>query len=447
MQKSTNMAHETLNNYYPVFLDIQELQRAKEAAPDQATDEGSFIDPTGELNNLKTDADKLLALANDKSLTELQTLMLLVKNAFEGQIYLQYELDNKHLLKYGTLYIDWENNIVTELTPSFIENLDIYLEGLYNHWKKIYAQKTDPKVFPDVIKVMINSQLFRLPVSRIKDLPLSLFMDKLLANPFYTSLAPPVYSIVADKVHIEIIDEMYQQSFSDLLQQIESKYNCINVLLTKINLASDRSVKNHNDLQKVYHEYLIKERNGAPRMALNLRTHQNSINNKVKSIDKKTGKVFREISKLCREIFVNVGDDEKHVALNNFFMMASKYWNTPSENITDQIVNYFTLSLLFIQVIISRSFSGLPVEIQNYHFLDRNWLKNKPIEKIEAGLKKHQGMMEIIKQYHETSFKMKNLADEEMSAFHKAYLQEKIENMDHEIDKLENRVNQIMNDK
>ncbi len=439
------MKNATINDYYPVFLDVDELTSGTTAQQDLASKAGTFIDNNGELKSSTMDAETILVLAKEKKLSELQTLVLLVKNAFEGQMYLIHNLDKEHLLKHGTVLIDWEDQKMLELTESFTDNLEMFQEGLHAQWAKLYTKKMEPNMFSNIITVIVNSQLFRLPVSQLNGLTISFLKDNLIGDEFYASLAPSVSKIVADKMLIEIIDEQYNEKFSDLVQLIESKMSCLTTLQIKQGLVSETGVKNQEDLQNNYHEYLIMERN-IPRPSI-LGRYNNGSRNYLKTVDKSTGKLFREISKLCREIFVRGENDKENDVLNDFFMIASKYWNSNSESIADQIVNYFMLSQIYFRIIIYRSYSGLPVKLKNFHFLDKSWLEKKPIEKINSGLQRKQSWVEVDKLYHQTYFKIKNLADEELAEFHKEFLTKKIESLDKEIKRLDKKINKILNDK
>jgi hypothetical protein len=437
----------TINDYYPLSFDIQELTLGKETKKTKKANKVAFIDPKGELNKPNTDADTLIGMAKVNNLSDLQSLVLLIKNAFEGQVYLAHDLNKDILINQGTMIIDWNNQKMIELTESFNQNLEIFLEGLYKGWVKLSSEGMESGEFNNLVSVIVNSQIFKLPVSLLKKTTISFVQDNLVGKQFYNTLAPIVNKIVADKILIELIDEKYNKTFSDLIQEIESKANCLGMLQVKLNLANQPNVRNQDDLQHAFHEFIIQERGRVNSTMQPVSGFQGGQDNRLKTVEKSTGKVFRAISKQCREIFTAGPEDKENSILNDFFMIASKYWNSGTDSITDQLINYFMLTHLYFRVIIYRTFSGLSVNVEYLFLLEEKWLSNDPIEKLQSGLKNYEGRIEIEKLFHRTYFKIKNLEDKEISRFHKEYLAKKIKNFEQEIVELENRINGILNDK
>lgn len=435
-----------INDYYPVFLDMKEYGVGSKDDHRLPEDKVAAINAEGKLTSQMPDANELLKFASEKRLTEFQTLVLLIKNAFEGHAYLLCNLSIQQLMSNGTLFIEWNNQKLVDLTHSFHRSLHDYREGFHSTWELISAKDIeDPEFINELTGFIISSRLFKLPVSLLKDIPYNFLKKEPVLKQFYSDVAVSINKLLTEITLIETVNDLYAEAFSELLQAIEAKANCLSILDIKLSLVTQPEVRNEEDLQKSFTEYLVQSR-GTQSGHTALGAFPEKQDSQMKAINARIGKIYKILSKSCSEIF-NSGEESSNLILNDYFMEASKYYNSYSDSYLHQVMNYFRIIYLYFSVLNFRAYSKLNNKFENFLFIKETWLTDRLIEKLDTEMIQYKRHIEIEKHDQRTYFKIKNLSDDEMKKFHREFLVRKIKLLDAEITKTEKKIRKILDDK
>jgi len=425
-------AFPAIGDYYPLCYDIGPYQ-----------DNGSDFATT-----LNFSAEELTRWAGRNHLTELQTLALLTKNAFEGHLCHLNGLSVKKLVENGTIHIDFDgDNACTELACEFFNHLPLYQEGIELAWKQMVAD--DPRFAGTDIQPMLffilTNQLFRLPVAyleafdtqRLNTMPASQ-VNQLRIQFILHSTA---MSHAAQRSFIEQVNDQYAEKFRETISRLYAKETVLLQLCTKLDFAHDPSVKTESELEKKYFEFLIassvsKHERKEPVLNPELKEQEEAHDFK-ELLKVQIRKLYKAISKNCSEIHCQLEGNKRFRQLNEYFIAASAVYNALYSDLSSLMLQHSRLMLLLAKVINNRKINHLPLQFVDFTGL----IQSQPVELREDDLitcrNVLQKNLDMQRLFNLTDYKVKYLKDEEMSAIHNEFLLR-------QIDYIEKRIIEVM---
>ena len=372
-----------ISDYHPMKEDIRQISFRKEyngidpetLIADTAADREELFHDLEELldsieNRRLPNMDKLLKFGKAAGLTDVQILILYLKNAFEGESYFNFGILTPSLIKSGSFLIDWDNQKNVDLSLEFINNKLRNYNDVLTTWKEIVND--DPKkveLLPKIINYILFNQLIKLPVAML-DLNAEFFYsvnDKFFSS--YREISLKARAMVAEDMLVSIVNDKYKKRFRMLLRKIMTKENILYTLSVKLSLIEDptKNIQTEADLENAYLEHLLKSKpDNADQISKRLQvTDNNSELNG--TLEAQIKKLYRAISKNCKETFTKTEveeDNEVMIAkLNSFFFESGEYYNSYSKDIGEQLVVYEKLKLLLISLVNYRVVNGMEVSL------------------------------------------------------------------------------------
>ena len=166
------MDKKNLTDYYPVYKDVSDLVKnmpsdqnfenlvsGKEFLSGNKIYESEYSGSTAVL-----DGEVLTDLALKCGLSKFQTILLLLKNSFEGHVFLKYNIRPNQLFSQGTTIFQSKPEI---MILDFYENFGQYKAGLNQIWRILQEIDPDPAgiSFELLVHNLIVNHLIRIPVS------------------------------------------------------------------------------------------------------------------------------------------------------------------------------------------------------------------------------------------------------------------------------------------
>ena len=431
--------------YYPLFLDIAALTAKPEPEQD--------LPPQG-LN-----AEEIMQLAIQHDCTEFQTLVLLIKNAFEGHVFLSFGISSGTLFEKGLLRFDPANDSHCEYSLHFIHHLDAYQDGLMQIWQEL--QEIFPNLkgicFESLLSFLLSSQLYKFPVSALISVDINRFRNltqkrKRFYHHLFQICILVQHAITEFRV-IDYINELYKERFRECNLKLSAKESILVQLRTKLIYAHDPMIRSEEELEKKYFSYLISHE--IQKDSGNIRLKYSSLEDENTEGANSTGlklyirHLFRAISKNCREAFAISDDTGKTVDSTKFFMDSNAIYNEMNVNFNDQFIQFHQLINLFVQVYNTRITHELPATFFDYTGIDQDKMLFKQLdEEVVAKIKIHAGEKITERKEHcNTTFKGKHIVDEELAEIHEEYLKMQIQFLDQRIADILAEIKNIMKQK
>jgi hypothetical protein len=431
-----------ISDYYPLCYDLAELNKQPHNKP--------------VISNYS--ADELMSLASEKQLNDLQALTMLIKNAFEGHLCHLNGICIDQLGKHGTFIIGIEtDNSCKEMTCEFMENIHQYTEGIECAWKKIAStlNKDQMPDFDSMLNFIIVNQLFRLPVSYLRNFESERFrrisskQKEQLGLQYF--LLQNLLRCFTKQTHIEVINEKYRKQFKDILNHVRAKQNVLMQLHVKLEYASDPSIRNQSELDEKYFEFI----NFSKRESGNwgdIFLKQNSDVAKelqcyIQIFTTLVRRLYKLISKNCREVHTQLDGGQKFPELNELFFKASIIYNEPAIHPGKYMLQYLSLILILAQVINTRRLKNLPLFFSDYSIfgLEQNAeLKMDELRKCLAHLSQNLNVLEFSDRIN---YKAKYIKDDEITEIHRNYLKRHLEYLEQMIAEVVSGINSEMKKK
>jgi hypothetical protein len=432
----------TIGDYYPLSYDMAEAKGLEMANP--------LITGLG--------AEELLTWAGENRLTELQILTLLIKNAFEGHVCHLKGFSMEKLIERGTFQVDPGGEIVyRELASEFLLNLHLYQKGLEIAWKRVVVMNPDSAGidFQTLLCFILANQLFRLPLSFLKPYESQKFriISAGQRNQFrlHYMLYTSMLTHVAHRSFIEMVNEKYSEKFKDVLLRLQSKENVLVQLLTKLDFASDPSIKTEGELEKKYFDFLVASSvSKVEKKGLMLNPELTELaedRNFGQVLKSRIKKLYKIISKNCSEVHIHTEGQDGYPQLRQYFIVATDVYNNVASDFSSLMLQHSNLILLFIKVINSRIINHLPVLFTDFTGMTEKQLaelKEEDVVNCQDSLQINMDMQQIV---HFTDFKLKYVKDEEMADIHRDFLQRQFQFIEQRIFEVMKEIKLVMQNK
>lgn len=420
------MSKKNLSDYFPVYKET-------EGTPDM-------------LN-----AEELVDRASKQGLNTFQILILLIKNAFEGHVYLSFQVRPDAIYRDGTILLK-EKPVL--LVQNFYEHFETYLPGLLQievHVKALQGDNALDKIsFELVIRFILVNHLIRYPVSIFSNFNNGMLQElaipNLKANDQNLRLAILGERFLGEFAVVEKTNELYFEKFKELGQQLRIREEVLIHYQRKLMLAPN--VKTEHELEDLLYKNLVEEKlKGTSQHNIDLR-HYNPLENEslttLENFRRKIKILFRLISKNSAEVHTSTDTEDRFRELNRIFQEASLINNLPILQIPEAFLQYLHMVRLLAQVLIYRksegffntvALSGLIGEAKEILISsDDLKLLEKNLEDKLIGVR--------IKFF--TEYKIRFVVDDELTEMHQHFLKQQIEYIDNQILQIQNEIKEVL---
>ena len=446
--------------YYPVYKDISDLTGI-ELSERRESFRINVSESSGKTQNqdsvssgfpIMHNSQALVGLSSKFGFSTLQTVILLLKNAFEGHVYMNFNIRPDQLSDHDRFKFQDSQEM---LILSFYEQLKLYWEGLENAWKLLQGNEKDlgDICFKSLINCLMANQMIRFPVSVCNSLDISNFSglslkdQHIFGNRLLLTLVGE--RALGEYVLIENINTLYLAKFKDYMQQLHLKEDVLSHYDRKLVLAFNPDIRNEDELDAYLFKYLVESkqhdnnRKQKPELSGEIVIPE-TANEMLRNRDK-IKFLYRLISKNCNEVHTTPDTERRFPELHQAFLEANAIYNEDISECSDALLQNMRMVLLFSKVLIYRKTHGLePVE--GLHIEQASSQKAALVseEGIQIIRRKLEAKIADLRIRSYTEFKIRYVKDEELTETHKIYLQKQIEFIDQQIIDVQNAIKEVL---
>ncbi len=461
IKNENTMIKKFLTDYYPIYKDVTDQIKtmpsnqnfevpfgwADQLKEQQYPESDTFSSPA------MLNAEMLTNLAIKCGFTTFQIAFLLLKNAFEGHVFITYHIRPEQLYNQGTILLKTRSD---SMIADFYEHFTQYKAGILQMKRYLEERKEDLTVinFELLVNSILANQFIRFPVSIFSTFEIGTFEVLLPINQMETGkqfkLALMGERALGEYEIIDRVNHIYAEKFKEFGQQLRTKEEILSHYQRKIELAHNPTIHSEEELDDLMYKKLIEERlNVLPGKRMKFSKAEQDISDTspgMLRIREKIKVLYRLISKNCAEIHSATEDDNNFPELHQIFLEANTIYNELVIIPAEAWLNYVRMLVLLSKVIVFRKDQKL--SLADNHLL----LTACPSREILFStdeLKIFQknidtGLVEFrMKSF--TDYKLKFVLDDEFMEIHKHFLQKQIDFIDEQIIQLQKDIKEILN--
>lgn len=415
------MSKKNLTDYYPVYKEL---------------------DGTPAMFN----AEDLIDQAEKRGLNTFQIAILLVKNAFEGHVFLTYQIRPDQLFSEGTILFKTKPEY---LLLNFYENFAQYMPGLMQSELYLTSRRDDLAEisFEKLTQHILVNQIIRFPVAIFSSFDvkthkvLPLLSQKAMDQRF--ALVLLCERNLGEFTLAEQTNQKYFDKFFELGQQLRLKEEVLSHYQKKFLLAP--FVISEHDLDELMYQKLIEEKmSNSSQYMENLRriNHENTESSPSQLQLKEMIKLlYRAISKNCIEVHTSTDSEKNFAELNEIFQEANTIYNEPVGLFHEYMHNYMRLMLLLGKLLVFRKSSDFEIN-GGFQLIGKEILLSKEDLKLLGANLDEQLINYRIRNF--TEYKLKFVIDDELTEIHCHFLKQQIEYIDNQILQIQNDIKEIL---
>lgn len=457
------MSKKNLSDYYPVYKDIiDQLNSLPEGHqlkyPMQKSDkqvEQEDQDPDSCELPAMLNAMELSELACRSGFTAFQTVVLLLKNTFEGHVYISYNIRPEQLFRQGTLLFQPRPKF---LIHSFYKQLSQYREGLAQNWEIIRKEHKDIADinFEDLLIGLIINHIIRFPVSLFSSFDISKIkaiqvQNKQILNKRFDMVLIGEY-VQCELDFMKRVNRIYTGKFKEFAQQLRIKEEIYTHFQRKMVLALYPNIHTEEELDELMYKKLIEEKlksNPENQEIFKLSTPENSeASGGVQEIRNKIKVLYRLVSKNCLEVHTSTEYEKKYPELTRMFLQANEIYNEANMLLADAWLNYMCMVVLFSKLVIYRKSKGLAVSDSTQFLSD---FTSRGISISDEDLKLLRRTLDdklvSFRLKNFVDFRMKFAMEDEFTEIHKHFIQKQIDFIEDETLQLQLDINNVLKNK
>lgn len=454
------MSKKNLTDYYPVYKDISDKAKTmsadlKSEAPIGEADFRSEQEHSGsETSELPVmlNAEELANLALKCGFTFFQTAILLVKNAFEGHVYLNYQIRPEQLFRQGTILLQSKAEL---MLLSFYEHFSQYNSG-HNQIEKVMLERYQNQTeinFEHLIQDILVNPILRLPVSVFASVDIQKLAGLSAQNTQSTRQRIDFFElgerVIGEYEIVDRVNRIYTEKFKEYGQQFRIKEEIFSHYQRKLELAFYPNIQTEEQLDELMYKKLVEEKlHNSPINKTKFSQDNNENQSAIFGLQKLKEKIkilYRLVSKNCAEIHTASDAENKFPVLNQIFLEANSIYNEPNLVLSNAFLQYQRMLLLLSKLVVYRKTQGLELP-DNLQILFDITGKEVLVTRDEFNfLRKNMDDTLVnfrIKSF--TDYKMKFVIDDEFEEIHIHFLKKQIEFIDEQILQIQSDINEIL---
>jgi hypothetical protein len=442
------MTIKNLVDYYPVYMDFSELRNSDVSghlpeyplhshlpAQDNQITESAIPESPAILNT-----EELAGLALKYCFTSFQTILLLLKNTFEGYVYLTFQIRPDQLFNLGTILLQTKPEI---LMPGFYRHFEEYRPDLSRIWKLIREREEnlDEIRFDLLVHSMIISNLIRFPVSIFSSVNIWSFTKSLKMNQQAMDLRFELVlsgeSALGEFELIKNVNTLYAEKFKELMKQLSVKEDMFTYYKRKLAMSLVTDIRTEADLDDLLYRKLVEEKLAGNTQELQKFRAGALLNFETSNckmrIAEKTKVLYRSVSKNCSEVHSVEDSENSYPELYNAFLNANALYLEPVSNLSEAYLQYMRMLLLLSEVIIFRKTRRLAIADSSplIPYAGGNEVISK--DNLKSFRKNMDALLSEFRIKSLTDYKLKFIVNDDLTDIHKHFLQKHIVFIDKQI--------------
>ena len=444
-------------DYYPVFKDLSD---SIEKMPSDKKPKVPGLE-TELLSNNQNQESRLPAMLNAEQLASLslncgfstfQTVILLIKNAFEGHVYMNYQIRPEGLFNHGTTLFQAKPEL---MILGFYEHFDQYKSGLIQIAGRLISE-TDESAkinIETLIYTLLVNHVIRFPVSIFSSYDFRSFSESLNANQKILEqqfgLALLSESSVGEFEYIERVNQIYAEKFKEFGHQLTIKEDMFSHYQKRLALALYPNINTEEELDELMYRKLIEDK-----LKLNIQgltgfspvePARSETSSAIQSLRNKTKVLYRFVSKNCFEVHTTAANEDSFPELNQFFLTANSSYTEQAALLSEGLLQNMRMTLLFSKVLIFRKSQGF-VTTDFVNLLSSNSLDDELylIDNIKLLRRDMDARLVAFRMKSFTDYKIKFVMDDDLMEIHEHFLQKQMDFIDQQILQIQKDIRDIL---
>ena len=468
--KSTNnlkikgiMDKDFLSDYYPVYKDLsvsllnQSAERKSrtmdgeinQSLEQQFSEFGSFSS-TRMLN-----AKEIIERASDLGYSKFQIILLLVKNAFEGHVYLTYNIYPEQLFNLGTTLFLAKPEF---MLLNFYEHFSEYMSGIQQSVEHILGWAEDFKadLLDSFILHLIINHAIRFPVSIFSSVDIRSFVGSIISDQQALKKQFEIVlegeRTVGEYEFITRVNQIYSEKFRDFEQQLRIKEDVFTHYQKRLALALNPNIYTEDELDELMYRKLINDKLKSvnyDNASINLGDKaRNFASTTIIKIKNNTKILYRSVSKNCVEVHNSASEENRFPELNTVFMTANLIYNEPASTLTEAIFQNIRMLLMLSKVLNFRKSQGFVVSNLTHpvSFITSE-LDTATEEDLRILRKNLEYKIVGYRLKSMTDYKLKFVMDDVLIEIHKGFLHKQLEFIESQIVQIQKEIREILKSK
>ena len=453
------MNTKNLPDYYPVYKDLSDRMNTnhsdqKQKDPDLKKDLSPQPQPPESdpyISPVMLNAEEITDLSLKYGFSPFQTVILLLKNAFEGHIFLTWQIRPDRLFIDGTLQFRAKPE---PMIACFYKAFDRYKPGLIESWK-LLQEKTlclGGINFDLMIHTIIVNHLIRLPVSLFSLYDIRSFSDTLSVNQQAIDqrfeMVQLGESALGEYEFIRRVNFIYNEKYKEFVHQLTIKEGVFSHYQRKLALSLYPNINTEEELDDLMYKKLVEEQVNRKYYEMEKSDAVNQldpvISNRIRKLQNKTKGIYRLVSKNCSEIHSAADGENRFPELNNIFLEANIIYNEYVSNYSDALLQYMRLLLLLSEVVVLRKNKGYSItdNLQLIsEFNGKELLSKEDMNSLKRDL---NSTLSSYRMKSFTGYKIKFVMDDDFTDMHSHFLQKQMDFIDQQIIQLQEDIREVL---
>jgi hypothetical protein len=453
------MNTKNFSDYYPVYKDLSDQMKTNTSARNiGVTDHKKNL--LTDMQNSETGFSESSAMLNARELTDtslklgfspFQIIILLIKNAFEGHVFLTWQIRPGQLFEKGSFLFQ---SGPESMIHSFYKNFEKYRPGLNQVWN-LLQEKVHGITgisFDLMVHTIVVNNLIRPPVSLVSLYDIRSFSDTLPTNQQAMDHSFKMVLLgeaaLAEHEFIQRVNIIYEEKYKKFVHQLSLKEGVFSHYQRKLALSLSPEIKTEEELDDLMYKKLVEEQVNrkypdSDKYVAGIQLSPETPESTLKFVNK-TKAFYRSVSKNCSEIHSAADGESCFPELNSIFLKANSIYNQTVSNLSESLLQFMRMLLLLSEVVIFRKSKGYKISDNLQLIADFNSKQVLPDEELKL---LHRNMDTILIDYRQkcfTDYKMKFVMDDDFTDLHNHFLQKQLEYIDQQIIQIQKDIKEVL---
>jgi len=450
-------------DYYPVYKDISDIIKTKASEPkleipfcesDYSSKKqisGSDTPDSPPILN----AEELAELALKCGFSTFQIIILLIKNAFEGHVYLTYHIRSNQLFRQGSILFQAKPEM---MILNFYEHFSEYITGFKQIEKLLHKKREDldETNFESLVQMIMINHIIRFPVSIFSSYSIRSFTESTITQQQSMDqlfeMAILGEHAIGEYEFIERVNLIYDAKFKECRQHLKIKKDMFSHFQRRLVLALYPNIYSEEELDELMYKKLIEDNLNVSKQLDTIIGYDDSVKYETTSaklrIRDKTKVLYRSVSKNCFEVLTTVNEENSFPELNHIFQTANSIYNENASALSEALLQNIRMLLLLSKVLIFRATQGLAIK-DSLQLMSAFGVKEGLVSKDDSTFlrKNLEGRLVAYRIKSFTDYKIKFVMDDDLTEIHKNFLQKEMDFIDQQIIQIQSDTKEILKSK